>query len=477
MSVARNWVETGHYGHYLEGERAPASLAGHFPVVAQVAVSFRLFGIGIWQARIAGVFVTSIVLLLAYSVSRKMFGPRIAAGTLVLLLLSPIHSQIHPFLIGRQVLGEIPSLFYILLGFAFFLWNGKGRTIGRVLAAASWGIAFGVKAQVVPFLTVSFVIPLVLVTLRRQWRTAGIVALVFAGSVVTYGAIEWGKDLILAGRTLPGDGMEGLTGVLAIVMEPSIRLERLRFALVSGLPLTLALLYASVTSLGRLWRGDDENQTLVVARVMLLSLAASWYGWYLLLSIGWGRYLFPAVVLGIPFVAWLLHDLTGGFQFRATWESIVSSVSGRKLTRQSLMAFVALALVLLMCRQPLLSFLHLADLPSDNSVVSVARFINESTPEGSLIETYESELLFLLERPVHYPPPHLNVALIRRGWHDQTTPLAYDLSTIEADYIVVGDFGRGVYDPLIQSGAFQSVRNWKRYSIYRRVHDAGQSFQ
>ena len=45
LCVARQWVETGHYGCLLNGQPAPPILAGHFPVVASIAAGFRLFGV------------------------------------------------------------------------------------------------------------------------------------------------------------------------------------------------------------------------------------------------------------------------------------------------------------------------------------------------------------------------------------------------------------------------------------------------
>src|SRR3712207_2846052 len=48
-SIARTWAERGHYGRLLAGELAPPGLGASFPVTGAVALSFRLFGVGIWQ--------------------------------------------------------------------------------------------------------------------------------------------------------------------------------------------------------------------------------------------------------------------------------------------------------------------------------------------------------------------------------------------------------------------------------------------
>ena len=73
ISLARNWVELGHYGHLKMGQPVSTSvLAAGLPVVAPIAASFRLFGIGAWQARLPGVFFT--VGALACLVYRRFAG-------------------------------------------------------------------------------------------------------------------------------------------------------------------------------------------------------------------------------------------------------------------------------------------------------------------------------------------------------------------------------------------------------------------
>src|SRR5215203_4023431 len=58
LSVARTWVERGHYGRLLDGQLAPPGLEASFTVTAPIALCFRLFGVGIWQGRLFGVLCT-----------------------------------------------------------------------------------------------------------------------------------------------------------------------------------------------------------------------------------------------------------------------------------------------------------------------------------------------------------------------------------------------------------------------------------
>src|SRR6476661_3471652 len=96
LSVARNWVERGHYGRLLDGQLAPPGLEASFVVTTPVALSFRLLGVGVWQGRLPGVLAMVLALALMYVLARGLYGPRVALGTLLALLLMPMHPQLHP---------------------------------------------------------------------------------------------------------------------------------------------------------------------------------------------------------------------------------------------------------------------------------------------------------------------------------------------------------------------------------------------
>src|SRR5262249_46450932 len=108
LSVARNWVERGHYGRLLGGQLAPPGLQAAFPVTAPIALSMRLFGVGLWQGRLFGVLCLFVALALIYYLALHLYSRPIAFGTLAVLLLTPMHPFLHPLLMGRQVLAEMP---------------------------------------------------------------------------------------------------------------------------------------------------------------------------------------------------------------------------------------------------------------------------------------------------------------------------------------------------------------------------------
>jgi hypothetical protein len=89
----------------------------------------------------------------------------------------------------------------------------------------------------------------------------------------------------------------------------------------------------------------------------------------------------------------------------------------------------------------------------------------------SIIETYDSELFFLLERPYHYPPDQIHVELNRRTFLNQHVSIDYDPLAADPDYLVAGPHSKlwKLYDDAVQSGSFRLVQAYGRYDIYERV--------
>ena len=105
LSVASNWAKLGHYGHLMVGEPVPPIImTSGFPVIASIAFSFRLFGIGLWQARLAGILFTVGAVGALYCLARRLYDRSIAASTLAVALLLSGYIGLHPVFRGRQAL-------------------------------------------------------------------------------------------------------------------------------------------------------------------------------------------------------------------------------------------------------------------------------------------------------------------------------------------------------------------------------------
>lgn len=458
LSVARNWVVSGHYGHMLDGQPAAPVLSAHLPVVALIAAAFSAFGVGLLQARAVMVACALITLLLLYMLSRALAGRRIASIASLLVCLAPVQWDLSLVFMGRQVLGEIPSLLFILAGLLALTRSGGSRWWPSVLAGVLFGLALATKAQVVPFVATGLVTTTGILFFRKRdqaWRMALVSALAFAVPPV----LSFLRSSLLTTPGVRHDPVAGLVEVTALVLDPDIRMETLRFAFVTALPVTLGLLLAAVR-LFQQWR--DRAVWTGTVRMLLLLIAGSWYAWYVLLSIGWGRYVFPPAFLAAPFIAELVAAL---------WER--ARVSGSHGTRYpALMRGAAVVLLVVFAattgRQVLLGFRDLQTVRSAPGLNELAAYVNTRTPVDATVETYESELLFLLDRPVHVPPAQLNVDFIRKNWLGDSSALGYSLGGVRADLLVVGAFGGGLYDPLIREGVYTPRARFGAYTLHER---------
>ncbi len=474
LSVARTWVEHGHYGRLLNGELSPPGLEAALPVTAPVALSFKLFGVGIWQGRVFGAVCTGGAVLLMYYLALRLYNPTIAAGTLFVLLLMPMHPGLHVLTMGLQVLAEMPMLFYVLAGYACFLLTLRRSLWFLPLAILGWGIALITKAQLLPFWAVALGAALGAVLLKRQWRMAGLWIIALGGAFATAKLLVLAQGILLQGHTLPVTPIQGLYQLTALVLRPANRLLALRNGLILGLPTLLGLGYGAWEA----WRWLRWNETtaestdLASVRLSLLVLAGSWFAWYVLLSVGWLRYLFPAIFLGSFFVAAFLYHLTGHLRAMLCSRGVPRQQS-RQTWRQRSGEGLAIFLVMIT------SILTIPNMYSayplyeqdNHSAQQVVDFLHSHTAADALIETYDSELHFLLNRRYHYPPDQAHVDMNRRFSLQEDVPVDYDPLAADPDYLVVGLFGHRwqVYTKVIADGSFRPLRTIGRYEVYERV--------
>jgi 4-amino-4-deoxy-L-arabinose transferase-like glycosyltransferase len=479
LTVARTWVERGHYGRLLDGEPVSVRLAGGFPVIAPIALSFRLFGVGVWQGRVVGVGFTLGALALIYYLASRLYDRSVAVGTLaVLLFMSPPSiigrspfSIIHPVLMGRQILGEMPALFYLLAAYTCFLLAMQRTLWFMPLAVVFWGIALRTKAQVLPFWTVSLLIPLGIMLVRQRWKTACLIGTGLLASLVASRSLLWLQQTLTDGHTIPEAPIHGLYGVTALVPVAHIRIIALLVTLTVGLPTLLGLSHAT----WRVVRNHDKvglNGKLEVVRLALFALAGSWLGWYVFLSVGWPRYVFPAMFIGSIFVAVLLRDLTNQFSLSSTVNRAGYALRYLRFTRQGVGALLAIVLISTTVPGTLRMLHQFYTVDADTSALQVADYLNSHTVPTALIESYDSELFFLLNRRYHYPPDQISVELLRRYHLGQDAPIDYDPLAADPDYLVVGLFSREwqLYDPVLATGAFRLRHVFGLYEVYERVY-------
>jgi len=467
MSVARNWAELGRYAQLLDGRPIPPSMLNiGLPAVAPITLSFRLFGVGVWQGRLPGVVFTIGALCLLYHLALCLWGRKVALGTLFVALFMSGPSELNPVVMGRQALGEMPAVFFLLAGYDSFLFWRRCPLLLLPLAALFWGLAAATKMQVLPFLVAGLVAPIVVAFARQRRRAVVPMLTGLFGLLACFWFFRLVQEGLLQTQMFPEK--MGLYSVTAIVPVLAVRVVATALLLLFGLPALLGICYEAWqygTGRTKLWHDNDAD----TVRLSLFFLVTSWMAWYLLLSIGWPRYLFIPVFVGSMFAAVMLCDLAPGFSIPATVKSAADTILHLRFGRNNLFA---LAAVLLFVFVPLTVInMYFGFARPDRSSREVAEFLNTATPPDALIETYDMELFVLLNRRYSYPPNDVTLRLIRRSFMGQNVGVDYDPMAVDPDYLVVGPSGRfwRLYDPILQTGAFRLVLDKSRYQVYERI--------
>ncbi len=468
LTVARTWVERGYYARLLDGQIAPPGLEAAFPTTASVALSFRLLGVGLWQGRLVPVVFTLGAMALTYYLARQLYSPKVALATLFVLLLLPMN----PIVMGRQVLAESTMLFFLIAGYACLFLTFKKSLWFLALVILLWGVGLNAKAQALPFWVISLAAPLIVTLFTRRWRKAALLVLALVGSLVMSRAFISLQQVLLQGGPPPSTPLAGIYEVTAFVPDLANRLFAVLLTLEYELPIVVGLAYAA-------WKWKEKiNQNgsdidVEIVKLALFTFAGSWLAWFLLLAnAGIARYLYPPAFVASIFVASLLYDLTDHFDFRTTIRKSAQALPRLRLNRENLSALVAVVLPPLALTVSLFLLVYFYFISSDTSAQQMAMFVNTQTPSNALIESYDSELFFFLNRRYHYPPDQVHVPLVRQDF-DPSATVDYDPLIANPDYLVLGlspfSTGWSIYDQALRSGAFKLIKQYGIYKLYERV--------
>lgn len=479
LSLARNWVELGHYGHLQSGEPVPATvLNAGFPFVAPLALSFKLFGVGVWQGRLPGVLFTLGGVCALYYLAARLYSPAVGVAAVLVSLLLPIYPDLHPVYLGRQALGEMPAVFYLLVGYALLLHVWDKSPALMALPSLFWALSLRTKPQVFPFIILSMVAVIALSALLKSGATTRRLLLGLALTVLFDRGLAWLWARYVGAHTLAQrpstDPYTVLADMRALFTYVIVLYKPIRIATLRGLLLFAGLL----PFLGLLWNGGvlwkEVRKTHLstiedVTRLMFWVLVVGWYLWHHLLSIGWLRYLFPGAFLGSIHLAVLLQAATGNYSVRRTLDRAAALLVRGSNKLASLGTIAMAILVAVAALRTLTTFVTLAS-TAPAAVEEVATYLNTRADPEALIETYESELYFLLERPYHFPPDEVQHDLNRCAFFDECVAVNYDPLVQDPGYIVTGFINGlwGLYDTVLQSGGFTLIHESGPYRIYER---------
>lgn len=469
LHVPKTLVRFGVYADYSsDGFRYYGPTVGIGPtVMLPVAASLWLFGMGLLQARLVMALFLVGAIFVFYRLGKHMAGVGVAWLALVLLLTSRSVALLPT---GRQLLGEVPGLMFILAGLLVWFagWERPGwrrlSLVGLLL-----GLAMVTKLQYLlllgPVLLLAWLANLVYYRQTPQ-RT-----FIVPGTIAGLCALAWQVYLVL--YLGPSTAQENLrllreaTAGAALLLNPTLMVENFRHLISPGAYLG-ALLPAFVYGAFLAWPRTRSGQQWGI----LWLLVGFNLTWYTVTSIGWLRYAFPGLALASLLLA------------RFFWDGLKTlSVARQTLPRTSLdgegqpglilnalrgVLVVWLALIVLM---PGVRTLREMIAPPPHVPVMVAAYLNNNVPQDVLIETYELELGFLTDHHYHFPPPALLIQAVNHIAVGGPSPQKnYDiLPTTSPPYVLVGPFGRWVslYPETELAARYTSVTKIGEYELFK----------
>jgi 4-amino-4-deoxy-L-arabinose transferase-like glycosyltransferase len=434
LHVPKTLVQDGVYADKsAEGYRFHGPTIGVGPtVMLPIAGVFKLFGIGLTQGRAVIAIYMLVALVAFFAFTQRFQGHTVALLAMALLIASRTRGYEGLIEYGRQVLGEVPGLAFMLLGLLAWVQALKSlerarqtnpsaqASLGLCIAAGlGLGLALLTKNQFV--LIIPPALGLIALLDWRYYRAADwrfrlippIVACLCFGilTFLQYQFLGAGTFMKTVEETRKAAG----GAIFVFNMQATLRagFYLIRPDLYGGLLLP-ALAYT-------IWRARQKSaQGLIEAACALL--VGLWLAWFVGASLGWPRYAFPAVALGAIGVARLLVDVfTLAFSRRHWLAYAVACYAFLAITGP-------LALTTLKVFQP------------DDSAQRFAAYLDTTIPKDSLIATWEQELGFLTEHRYQYPPQSLLADAVQYQWFGGT-PVTYNWEADHPRYVIIGPFG------------------------------------
>ncbi len=469
LHVPKALVRYGVYADYSsDGFRHYGPTVGVGPtVMLPVALAFQLFGVGLLQARVVMALYLLATIIVAFRLGHQLGGARLAWAATALLVVTP---GIDLLEYGRQVLGEVPGLFFMLAGFLvwFEAWEKAG--LRRLLGV---GLLFGLA-----MVTKNQYLLVLAPTLLFAWFANGLYyrsapqrVFLIPGSVAAACFALWQVILVLyLGPSTLGENLALLreaTAGAALVFSPDLMrraLSELFSAKVFLWALPVIALYGVTTVLPRRREG---HQWSILFFLVMFNLV-----WYVVASISWLRYAFPALAIACFFAArfYLYLGLLPGVAFDPrAWLDVIRSGKWPQNVRLGIagigLAWLALTL--------LLSFSRVVRdivFPPPNAPLAIADYLNQHVPLEARIETWEAELPFLTDHVYSSPPAALLPKAVSFVWQGGPPPAQfYDFEANQPDYVAVGALADwvGIYPAEALATRYDLETTIGAYRLYR----------
>jgi 4-amino-4-deoxy-L-arabinose transferase-like glycosyltransferase len=468
LHVPKTLVRFGVYADYSsEGFRHYGPTLGIGPtVVLPIAAVFRLFGIGLLQARLVMALYLLATVYAFYRLARTLGGRQFAWVATGLLVTS---RGVALVLYGRQALGEVPGLFFLVAGMGLWFARWERSSWWRLgLVGLFLGLAMVTEYQYLLFLAPT--LALAWVANLVYYRIAPQHVFVLPGLIAAGCFALWQIYIILyLGPATATENLANLrqfTAGAALTFSPYLMEESLKVLMSFPNYLGSLLPVLAYGFLLALLRRRVGQQWGIVFTLVAVNL-----GWYVVASIGWWRYAFLGLAMASLFVARFFHDLTDGFRLSSA--ALQEDLRRVRVTlRNRALRWVMIAWLAAMLVVPLGETVWEIFAPGFNAPEAMAAYLNEHIPLDALIETWEPEMGFLTDHNYHFPPAMLLLDAVEQthlGGPPVTQTYRF-VQTEHPDYVLVGDFARsvGIYPPDLLAMSYELVTTVGDYELYAR---------
>lgn len=417
LALARTLAEDGLYAiRTAEGHQTYGIIQSIGPtVVVPVALSFKLFGVGLAQARVVASAYALLALLGLYLFGAQLFGRRAALLAVLLTLGAP---AITFLILGRSLNGEIPALAFFLFG--CWLWL-KVTLDGRPRLAPLAGLCFGLAAVTKNYYLVYTAGALALVTaldllvyrqrLLRPVIVAGLVTALCWAAWAAWQVLYYGLPTFQANAA-------NLRELAAGTFQISPSMTRHQLRLIFGDEGGYFFFYWGPAALAYgAWLAFHAGRR-GPAIAFALGFTVGGFVYYLLVYPPWLFYIPGLFIIAALFTGTLWSDLIGAVE--QAQPPAEAGPRGRPP-----LAWALWAAILLGIAHPLYLGVNdqfLRPQPHTGTATEAAAFLEEHVDKRLVVETWERMMGFLTDHRFHYPDHGLggkvNAYLYRGGPHD-----------------------------------------------------------
>ncbi len=453
LMVPKSLVLFGVYADYdSEGFRYFGPTTGVGPtVLLPIAVAFKLFGIGLLQARLVMAAYLVLAGLAVYSLSRHLMNERAALLAGVLFVATP---GIGTLEFGRQVLGEVPGFFFLCLGLTVLTATQKAHSYRRLILA---GVLLGLAAVTKYQLLVVILPGLVLGALPSVWRgsrTLNVFVIPMLATLVVFGL--W--QVCFMAYLGPSSFFENITFVRKAASGAALAFSPERAANAARMLLEPGMLFGALVpavSYGVLLGTRSDDRSVGWRVVSGFTLAA--LGWFVFASVGWRRYAYPGMALAcLPAAAFFVEGL-GRERGRSEQVDALRWTAVAWVTAMVVLGFGVL--------------LPRIVIPRSQDAQAMARVVERDVARDAVIASWEPEMTFLTPQVYRVPPQELLPVAVAHVFSGGPPPSEqYDVMTgVAPEYVLEGPFGRGIglYTERL-SQSYELVETQGPYQLFRR---------